>query len=248
MKTVDFRSDTVTKPSPEMWEVVKSLDNTNLGDDVLREDPKVNELEEKAAKILKKTAKKKRERILTPEEIKKIEEKKIQKQKELEKRKKEKEKIEKIRIKKEAKKIVQQMREKQKSKIEKEVNRKVKLRLQEETKKIIDDIKEKERLKIEKQVRDDIEKKSLAKLKKNLKQLTRRIETLQKEKTTLLQNKATFLEALNFNCPHCKNSCVVYQEGNRYFVKRSAKVTMIPKKAQIHNTSQSLPTPKGPKN
>lgn len=56
MKIVDFRSDTVTKPSPEMWEAVKSLDNTNLGDDVIREDPLVNELEEKAAKLVGKEA------------------------------------------------------------------------------------------------------------------------------------------------------------------------------------------------
>jgi threonine aldolase len=53
---IDFRSDTVTKPSPEMWEVIKSLDNSNLGDDVFRDDPTVNELEAKAAKITGKEA------------------------------------------------------------------------------------------------------------------------------------------------------------------------------------------------
>ncbi|MFX1411383.1 MAG: threonine aldolase family protein [Promethearchaeota archaeon] len=56
MKIVDLRSDTVTKPSPEMWEVVKSLDNSKIGDDVEKEDPTVNELEEKAAKIVGKEA------------------------------------------------------------------------------------------------------------------------------------------------------------------------------------------------
>ena len=56
MRIVDFRSDTVTKPSPEMWEAVKSMDNSKLGDDVLREDPTVNELENKAAKITGKEA------------------------------------------------------------------------------------------------------------------------------------------------------------------------------------------------
>ena len=56
LKIVDLRSDTVTKPSPEMWEVVKSLDNTKIGDDVEREDPTVNELEDKAAKIVGKAA------------------------------------------------------------------------------------------------------------------------------------------------------------------------------------------------
>jgi len=52
MKTVDLRSDTVTKPSPEMWEYVKSMGNSRLGDDVMREDPTVNELEDKAAKLI----------------------------------------------------------------------------------------------------------------------------------------------------------------------------------------------------
>jgi threonine aldolase len=56
MKIIDFRSDTVTKPSPEMWEVVKSMDNSKLGDDVLGEDPTVNELEDKAAKVIGKEA------------------------------------------------------------------------------------------------------------------------------------------------------------------------------------------------
>lgn len=31
MKTVDLRSDTVTKPSPEMWKRVKSMDNSDIG-------------------------------------------------------------------------------------------------------------------------------------------------------------------------------------------------------------------------
>ncbi|MBY8981242.1 MAG: threonine aldolase family protein, partial [Candidatus Lokiarchaeota archaeon] len=46
----------VTKPSPEMWEYVKSMGNSRLGDDVMGEDPTVNELEEKAAKIIGKEA------------------------------------------------------------------------------------------------------------------------------------------------------------------------------------------------
>ena len=56
MKIVDLRSDTVTKPSLEMWEMIKSMDNSNLGDDVEGEDPFVNELEDKAAKIVGKEA------------------------------------------------------------------------------------------------------------------------------------------------------------------------------------------------
>ncbi|MBY8989799.1 MAG: threonine aldolase [Candidatus Lokiarchaeota archaeon] len=56
MKIIDFRSDTVTKPSPEMWNMIKSMNNSKLGDDVIGEDPTVNELEEKAAKIIGKEA------------------------------------------------------------------------------------------------------------------------------------------------------------------------------------------------
>ena len=56
MRIVDLRSDTVTKPSPEMWDMIKSLDNSKLGDDVFGEDPTVNELEEKAAKLIGKEA------------------------------------------------------------------------------------------------------------------------------------------------------------------------------------------------
>ncbi len=56
MRVVDLRSDTVTKPSPEMWDAVKLLDNSKLGDDVEKEDPTVNELQEKAAELLGKPA------------------------------------------------------------------------------------------------------------------------------------------------------------------------------------------------
>jgi len=56
MRIVDLRSDTFTKPSPEMWETLKSLDNTRIGDDVVGEDPTVNELEKKSAKLVGKKA------------------------------------------------------------------------------------------------------------------------------------------------------------------------------------------------
>ncbi|MHA1611738.1 MAG: threonine aldolase family protein [Promethearchaeota archaeon] len=55
-KIVDLRSDTVTKPSPAMWNTLRNLDNTALGDDVMREDPTINELESKAAKLVGKEA------------------------------------------------------------------------------------------------------------------------------------------------------------------------------------------------
>src|SRR6478735_1056336 len=43
---IDFRSDTVTKPSPAMLEAMMKA---KVGDDVFGEDPSINELEKKAA-------------------------------------------------------------------------------------------------------------------------------------------------------------------------------------------------------
>jgi len=53
MRVVDLRSDTVTKPSKEMLEAIL---NAELGDDVYREDPTVNKLEEMAARKMGKEA------------------------------------------------------------------------------------------------------------------------------------------------------------------------------------------------
>ena len=50
---IDLRSDTVTKPTQEMRE---AMYNAEVGDDVYREDPTVNRLEELAAEILGKEA------------------------------------------------------------------------------------------------------------------------------------------------------------------------------------------------
>src|SRR6476620_478132 len=45
---IDFRSDTVTKPSPGM---LNAMLNAQVGDDVFGEDPTINELESKAANM-----------------------------------------------------------------------------------------------------------------------------------------------------------------------------------------------------
>jgi threonine aldolase len=50
---IDLRSDTVTMPTPEMLEAIK---NAKLGDDVFKEDPTVNQLEELAAQKMGKEA------------------------------------------------------------------------------------------------------------------------------------------------------------------------------------------------
>lgn len=49
MKIIDLRSDTVTRPSPEMREIMAGAE---VGDDVYGDDPTVNRLEEMAAELL----------------------------------------------------------------------------------------------------------------------------------------------------------------------------------------------------
>jgi len=53
MKTYDMRSDTFTKPSIKMREAIM---NAEVGDDVYHEDPTINELERRAAKLTGKEA------------------------------------------------------------------------------------------------------------------------------------------------------------------------------------------------
>jgi threonine aldolase len=53
MKYIDLRSDTVTKPSPEMRRVIFEAE---VGDDVFGEDPSINELQKYAAELLGKEA------------------------------------------------------------------------------------------------------------------------------------------------------------------------------------------------
>lgn len=45
---IDFRSDTVTRPTPEM---LRAMWNAPVGDDVFGEDPSINELEQRAAEM-----------------------------------------------------------------------------------------------------------------------------------------------------------------------------------------------------
>jgi threonine aldolase len=52
-RLIDFRSDTVTRPTPEMR---KAMFEAQVGDDVLGEDPTANALQEKAAALLGKEA------------------------------------------------------------------------------------------------------------------------------------------------------------------------------------------------
>lgn len=53
MKTLDLRSDTITRPTAEM---LAAMNSAEVGDDVYGEDPTTNALEEKGAEILQKEA------------------------------------------------------------------------------------------------------------------------------------------------------------------------------------------------
>lgn len=209
-------------------------------------DPKVAKLKnatdfDKAAKVLKKMAKKKREKTLPPKEKAAIEAEKKRKQEEMKRKQKEKKKLENLRIKQEAKKLAQRLIEKERHRIEEEVKKDMNLRIREEAKKLAQRFKEKERRRIEKEVKKDMEETSIAELRKNLKSLTQKIKKLQKEKASFLENKAFLLEALNFNCPHCQHACVVYREGDRYLVKRSTKVSIVPEKPKAPSMPSTLP-------
>ncbi len=52
-KWLDFRSDTVTKPTPEMY---RAMSEAEVGDDVYGDDPTINELEKLACEIIGKEA------------------------------------------------------------------------------------------------------------------------------------------------------------------------------------------------
>ena len=207
--------------------------------------PKVAKLKtakdfEEAAKALKKVAKKKREEALTPEKKASIEAEKKRKQEEMKRRNKEKNRLENLRTKGEAKKMAQLLIEKERRRIEEEVKKEMKLQIKGEAKKMAQRFKEKERRRIEQEVNKEMEKTSIAELRKNLRNLTQKIKKLQKEKANFLENKAFLLEALNFNCPHCKHACVVFREGNRYLVKRSTTVSIVPEKPDTRSMPATL--------
>ncbi len=52
-QVIDLRSDTVTRPTPGMWEAIRSAE---VGDDVFGEDPTINRLQKKVAALLGKEA------------------------------------------------------------------------------------------------------------------------------------------------------------------------------------------------
>src|SRR5436190_24298611 len=53
VKMIDLRSDTVTKPSPEMR---RTMAEAVVGDDVFMEDPTLNKLQDRAAAVFQREA------------------------------------------------------------------------------------------------------------------------------------------------------------------------------------------------
>jgi len=52
-----------------------------------------------------------------------------------------------------------------------------------------------------------------------IKSLREKIEALEKEKASLLEKKSFLTGSLSFNCPHCNHSCLIYREGDSYWVE-----------------------------
>jgi ParB/RepB/Spo0J family partition protein len=66
---------------------------------------------------------------------------------------------------------------------------------------------------------EKVEEVSMQARTQTVKSLREKIETLEKEKEGLLAKKGFLTEALSFNCPHCNNPCIVYREGESYWVE-----------------------------
>ena len=125
---------------------------------------------------------------------------------------------------------------------ETERQRREKLRIKKEAKKMFKRFKEKESQRIEAKTRKEMET-NIAAVQKEMRSLTRKIKKLETEKATFLKKKAFLLDALNFNCPHCKNPCVVFRKGDNYLVKRSARVSIVSETPVAPSTPTSLPSP-----
>lgn len=166
---------------------------------------------EQAARTLKKMAKKKRRKNLTPEEKTATEAEKKQKLEERTRRELEKQRLEKLKIEAEAKKLFQRFKEAETPRIQEKARKEMKI--------------------------------NVTRVQKEMRGLAQKIKELEKERVHFLKKKAFLLEALNFNCPHCKNPCVVYKRGDSYLVKRSATVSIAPEKPVALSAPTSLQSP-----
>lgn len=65
------------------------------------------------------------------------------------------------------------------------------------------------------EIEEDMEEPSM----QTIRSLREKMEALEKEKASLLEKKGFLTEALSFNCPHCNHPCIVYREGDSYWVE-----------------------------
>ncbi len=126
---------------------------------------------------------------------------------------------------------------------EREKQRLEKLKIKAEAKKLFQRFKEAEMSRIQEKARKEM-KINVTKVQKEMRGLGQKIKELEKERAHFLKEKAFLLDALNFNCPHCQNPCVVYKRGDSYFVKRSATVSIAPEKPAAPSAPTSLQSPK----
>lgn len=126
---------------------------------------------------------------------------------------------------------------------EREKKRLEKLKIEAEAKKLFQRFKEAETSRIQEKARKEM-KINVTKVQKEMRGLAHKIKELEKERAHFLEKKAFLLDALNFNCPHCQNPCVVYKKGDSYFVKRSATVSIAPEEPAAPSAPTSLQSPK----
>jgi ParB/RepB/Spo0J family partition protein len=68
-------------------------------------------------------------------------------------------------------------------------------------------------------LKEKVEEVSIQARPQTITSLRGKIEELEKEREVLLAKKGFLTEALSFNCPHCNNACIVYREGESYWVE-----------------------------
>ena len=92
-------------------------------------------------------------------------------------------------------------------------------RIEEEAREMARRLQEEERRRMEEEAKMKIGQESIEELLQTVRSLREKIETLENEKTGLLEKKEFLAEALGFNCPYCNHPCVIYREGDHYWVR-----------------------------
>jgi len=92
-------------------------------------------------------------------------------------------------------------------------------RIEEEAREMARRLQEEERRRMEEEVKMKIGQESVEELVQTVRSLREKIETLESERAGLLERREFLTEALGFNCPYCNHPCVIYCEGDRYWVR-----------------------------